>query len=256
MILAYISSQVTATPSASVSLTTLPLGIPSYRNTNKTRKSGSTDPHSENNIPIFKGQKKLNVQLTRGISHTNYRYLESTKEPKSLALLRLLQLVLTETALKFRNMLYEQITERTMRRTCAQNYVIITVGKHEIKFLAISRLKPLKRWRYLDDIYMIWPNTLQELSSYLEALNSFHKNIRFVTEGSDTEANFFNVTVQKDNQGHIQTASYNPPQGSHLMNTFNTVLFSLTSETKFTRQPFLMIMWNESFCSRDTNLPL
>ena len=131
--------------------------------------------------------------------------------PTTYVLLRLLQFVLTKTALKFRNMLYEQITERTMRRTCAQNYVIITEGKHEIKFLAISRLQPLKRWRYLDDIYMIWPNTLQELSSYLEALNSFHKNIRFITEGSDTEANFLNVTVQKDNQGHIQTALYTPP---------------------------------------------
>ena len=119
----------TATPSASVSLTTLPLGILSYRNTNKTRKSGSTDPHSENNIPILKGQKKSNIQLTRSISHTNYRYFESTKEPKSLALLRLLQFVLTKTALKFRNMLYEQITERTMRRTCTQNYVIITMEK-------------------------------------------------------------------------------------------------------------------------------
>ena len=147
----------TTTPSASVSLTTLPLGIPSYRNTNKTRKSGSTDPHSENNIRIFKGQKKLNIQLTRSISHTNYRYFESTKEPKSLALLRLLQFVLTKTALKFRNMLYEQITERTMRSTCAQNYVIITMEKLEIKFLAISRLQPLKQWRYIDDIYMIWP---------------------------------------------------------------------------------------------------
>ena len=193
----------TATPSASVSLTTLPLGIPSYRNTNKTRKSGSTDPHSD-------------IQLTRSISHTNYRYFESTKEPKSLALLRLLQFVLTKTALKFRNMLYEQITERTMRRTCAQNYVIITLEKLEIKFLAISRLQPLKQWRYIDDIYMIWPNTLQELSSYLEALNSFHKNIRIITEGSNTEANFLNVSLNKDNQGHIQTAFY-IPQRTHTL---------------------------------------
>ena len=107
----------TATTSASVSLTTLRLGIPSYQNTNKKRKSDSTDPHSENNIPIFKGQKKLNIQLTRSKSHTNYRYFESTKEPKSLALLRLLHSILTKTALKFRNMFYEQITERTMRTT-------------------------------------------------------------------------------------------------------------------------------------------
>ena len=82
--------------------------------------------------------------------------------------------------------------------------------KLEIKFLAISRLQPLKRWRYIDDKYMIWPNTLQELNSYSEALNSFHKNIRFIIEGSDTEANFLNVTLHKDNQGHIQTAFYTP----------------------------------------------
>ena len=115
----------------------------------KKRQSDSTDPHSENNIPIFKGQKKLNIQLTRSYSHTNYRYFKSTKEPKSLALLRLLQFVLTKTALQFRNILYVQITERTMRTTCAQNYLIITMGKLEIKFLAISRLQPLKRWRYI-----------------------------------------------------------------------------------------------------------
>ena len=83
--------------------------------------------------------------------------------------------------------------------------------KLEVKFLAISRLQPLKRWRYTDDIYMIWPNTLQELSSYLEALNSFHKNIRFITEGRDTEANFLNVTLHKDNPGHTQTTFYTPP---------------------------------------------
>ena len=116
-------------------------------------------------------------------------------------------------------MLYEQITERTMQRTCAQNYVIITMEKLETKVLAISNLQPLKRWRYIDDIYMIWPNTLQELSSYLEALNSFHKNISFITEGSDTEANFLNVTLHKDNQGHIQIASYS----SFLLNLRNKV---------------------------------
>ena len=119
-----------------------------------------------------------------------------------------------------------------MRRTCAQNYVIITMEKLEIMFLAISRLQPLKRWRYIDDIYMIWPNTLLELSSYLEALNSFHKNTRFITEGSDTEANFLNVTLHKDNQGHIQTAFYTPkgltpnkdlPYSSFLLNLRNKV---------------------------------
>ena len=83
---------------------------------------------------------------------------------------------------------------------------------------------------------MIWPNTLQELSSYL---NSFHKNIKFVTEGSATDANFLT----------IQTALYIQPKDSHFINIFIAVRFSLTSETKLTRQLDLKIMQNESFSS-------
>ena len=138
-----------------------------------------------------------------------------------------------------------------MRTTCAQNYVIITMGKLEIKFLAISRLQPLKQWRYIDDIYMIWPNTLQLLSSYLEALNSFHKNIRFIKEGSDTEANFLNVTVHKDNQGHIQTAFYtpHPHQKDSKLNKYlhySSFLLNLRNKVYKTARPYDICGMNHS----------
>ena len=68
-------------------------------------------------------------------------------------------------------------------------------------------------------------DTLQELSSYLEALN-FHKTIKFTSEGSYIEVNFLNATVNKDNQGHIQTALHTQAKDSHLINTFITVCFS------------------------------
>ena len=94
---------------------------------------------------------------------------------------------------------------------------------------------------------MLWPNTLQELSSYLEALNSFHKNIRFITEGSDTEANFLNVTVQKDNQGHIQTAFYTPPplQGLTLNEylQYSSFLLNLRNKVYQTARPYDYVKW-------------
>ena len=86
---------------------------------------------------------------------------------------------------------------------------------------------------------MIWPNTLQELSSYLEALNSFHKNIIFIIEGSDTEANFLNVTVHKDNQGHIQTV-FTPPKGPTLNKYlhYSSFLLNLRNKVYQTARPY------------------
>ena len=86
---------------------------------------------------------------------------------------------------------------------------------------------------------MIWPNTLQELSSYLEALNSVHKNIRFITEGSDTEASFLNVTVHKDNHGHIQTA-FHTPKGLTLNKYlhYSSFLLNLSNKVYKTARPY------------------
>ena len=50
-------------------------------------------------------------------------------------------------------------------------------------------------------------------TAVLETLNSFHKTIKFISEMYDTAVNFLDVTVHKDNQGHIQTAPYTQPKG-------------------------------------------
>ena len=117
--------------------------------------------------------------------------------------------------------------DRTMETKCAPNYVIVFMVK-----LIHVQVTTSKALDILDEISMIWPYTLQELSSYLVALISFHKTIKFTTEGSHTEVNFLNVTVYKDNQRHIHTALYTQPKDSHLINTFITVCFSLNLRNK------------------------
>ena len=78
----------TATPSTSVSLTTLPIGTPNSRtNLNKKRKLESTNPQiSDYNIAKFKVLKKLNIQLTRTNHHIAYlKKCHNNKSiPKSL----------------------------------------------------------------------------------------------------------------------------------------------------------------------------
>ena len=90
----------------------------------------------------------------------------TTKEPKTWVLLRLLHFILTKTAFKFNNKFYEQISGTTMGTKCAPSYAIIFLGKLEKDFLLTSDLHPILWWRYVDDIFMIWPHSSEELNFF------------------------------------------------------------------------------------------
>ena len=79
------------------------------------------------------------------------------KQPLTWVLLRLLHLILTKTAFKFNDGYYKQISGTTMGTKCAPSYAIIFMSKLESEFLATRQLEPLVWWRYIDDIFMIWP---------------------------------------------------------------------------------------------------
>ena len=140
----------------------------------------------------------------------------TTKEPKTWVLLRLLHFILTKTAFKFNNKFYEQISGTTMGTKCAPSYAIIFLGKLEKDFLLTSDLRPILWWRYIDDIFMIWPHSSEELNSFLEALNSCHPTIKFTSTISETSVNFLDVTVIKDQNGHLHTDLYTKPTDAHL----------------------------------------
>ena len=90
------------------------------------------------------------------------------------------------------------------------------MGKLEKDFLHTQHLSPLVWWRFIDDIFMIWPHRLTELYSFLEALNNFHESIKFTWDISQKNAHFLDVTVSKDNDGKIETSLYTKPTDTHL----------------------------------------
>ena len=107
---------------------------------------------------------------------------QEIKEPKTWVLLRLLHFILTKT-FKFNEQYYEQISGTTMGTKCAPSYAILFMSKFEEDFLAKRFYKPLVWWRYIDDIFMIWPHLREELYSFSEALNNFTKrwNLRQIS---------------------------------------------------------------------------
>ena len=109
---------------------------------------------------------------------------------------------------RYQGQQWEQNVHQAMRSYLWENW--------RLNFLSTTRLRPLVWWRYIDDIFMIWPYTRLELNSFLEALNSFHETIKFTSEVSATSVNFLDVTVHKDNQGKLHTSLYTKPTDSHL----------------------------------------
>lgn len=103
-----------------------------------------------------------------------------------------------------------------MGTKCAPSYAILFMDKLERDFLSIRNLIPRVWWRYIDDIFMIWQHSREELCSFLDALNSFHETIKFTADISETTVNFLDVKVFKDENGYISTDLYTKPTDSHL----------------------------------------
>ena len=86
-----------------------------------------------------------------------------------------------------------------MGTICAPAYANIFMAQFEkqhiysyIKNLSILYL------RYIDDIFMIWTGTKQELLIFLEKLNSKHKTIKFAHNISSSNISFLDSLIYKD----------------------------------------------------------
>ena len=144
------------------------------------------------------------------------------KQPLTWVLLRMLYLVLTKTAFKFNDRYYEQTSGTTMGSRCAPSLAILFMAQLEEKFLNTYHLAPLVWWRYIDNIFMIWPHSEEELDSFTQALNNVHDSIKFTFDRSKTRVNFLDVNIFKEENGNINTGLYTKPTDAHMYLHFNS----------------------------------
>ena len=69
--------------------------------------------------------------------------------------------------------------------------------------------------RFIDDILLLWRGDRQSLVSFLVHLNNAVPSIKYTYEISQTEVNFLDVTVRKDEEGNISTDVYQKPTDTH-----------------------------------------
>ena len=102
------------------------------------------------------------------------------------------------------------------QRKCAPNYANLFMAHFEEIFI-YPRIngKSLLYLRYIDDIFLIWKGSKQELESFIAEINSVHKSIKFDVNFSKTTVNFLDTTVTINPNHSIKTSLYQKPTDRH-----------------------------------------
>ena len=80
--------------------------------------------------------------------------------------------------------------------------------------LKAHAIKPCLWKRFIDDIFFLWANSVENLNKFLKDLNKFHPNHNFTDDKSEGKNNFLNVAI-KLITGKIATNPYCKPTDSH-----------------------------------------
>ena len=123
---------------------------------------------------------------------------------------KLMNLVLTLNAFDFNNEIFCQIHGTSMGTPVAPTYANIFMTWLETNFMLNLTKKPFVYKRYLDDIFMIWPHSINDLDEFVSKFNNFHETIELTAEFSDSKINFLDVTVQRNNSKLITTLYKKP----------------------------------------------
>ena len=96
-----------------------------------------------------------------------------------------------------------------MGTICAPAYANIFMAQFEKQHIyPYVKNKSILYLRYIDDIFMIWTGTKQELLIFLEELNSIHKMIKFEHNISNSNISFLDTLIYKDKNNTLQTTVY------------------------------------------------
>ena len=98
----------------------------------------------------------------------------------------------------FAGHIFQQIKGTAMGAAFSPTIANIFMSTIIREFLHTQNKRPLTLARYIDDIFMIWTDTEQELTTFLTELNAFHPNLHFTHQHSLETIDFLDLTIYKD----------------------------------------------------------
>jgi peptide-methionine (R)-S-oxide reductase len=156
-----------------------------------------------------------NSQGLRAVAKTLSRHRFGEEYPSNQSVLSLLKLVLELNNFEFNDKHYLQVGGTAMGTRVAPSFANIFMSDFEDTHVYTWHLQPTSWYRYIDDIFCIWPHGQETLTEFVDHLNSCHPTIKFTAESSRSSVNFLDVTVNLEQNGAITTTLYTKPTDSH-----------------------------------------
>ena len=142
-------------------------------------------------------------------------------------LIRLLHININYNYFAFSHLIFQQVKGTAMGAAFSPTIANIFMSTIMRDFLRTQDIKPLVLTRYIDDSFLVWTGTTQELTHFLSQLNSFHPNLRFTHEHSSHTINFLDLTIFKSPHfsltNILDTKTYQKP-----LNLYQYLHFSST----------------------------
>ena len=91
--------------------------------------------------------------------------------------------------------------------------------------LGSPRLQPSLYLRYIDDVFGVWPHGAEELSTYLDFINTVHPSIKFTAERSDMNGGclpFLDTLITVHQNGSYQTELYYKPMAAPIIMPYSS----------------------------------
>ena len=160
------------------------------------------------NIPVRPGLEVIKNLLDQERPETQCK-------PSNQTLLKMLEFVLTKNNFQFNGQNYLQIKGVAMGSKVSPSFAILYMDFFERSHVYTYTKQPLLYLRYIDDIFLIWTHSRQDLDLFVEHLNSRENNIKFSTEISEHSVNFLDMKVTINEDLSIVTDLYTKPTDSH-----------------------------------------
>ena len=148
-----------------------------------------------------------NIPHADGIRACKY-FLDNSLNNNRLSsedICKIITLILENNNFQFNDTNYIQIMGTAMGSPMAPSYASLFIGKLEKEFLENENFKPTVWLRFLDDIFMIWNHSEEDLQKFINSLNNFHPTIKFTYTASTTHVSFLDVNVKKTPDNTIST---------------------------------------------------
>jgi len=123
---------------------------------------------------------------------------EDQEMPTSLKV-DLAELVLKNNNFQFNGNHYLQTLGTAIGTKMAPAYANHFMDRLERRLISDARVKPYLWRRYIDDIFMVWTGSEEELTEFLNYINEAHATIKFTWSWSKESVNYLDVQVMNTN---------------------------------------------------------